>query len=438
MTPNHLHTDAPRGAALETLFIRIAMPARKVNDTWILESLSWLVLDEAGQVQNQGTGDAKTLAELVGGETRCDPDSVIVVVPGEFCLALQVNVPGRSTGQIRRALPFVVEEYLASDIDLVHIAHGPIVRGAPVDCVAVEREIIRNWCAALATVGVEPGTMLSDAELLPARPDEISLFFDHRRILIRTPQQSLVAESDTLPLALAGAMDQLTGDAPVRVRCINGALTELERARIHQSAPVPLRWEREDMDTTGFSALARCWLDSRGGTNLLQGEFAPQRRESPYWQEWRSVAALAGIWFVVALGAYAGQALWADHRAAQLEREIRAVYRNYFPDDQRASTRPLESVRSQLAQHIGAGSSESGFLALTTVLAESLDPAAGMSLRGLTYNDARLELAVDLNARDFAALDQLRDRLASSGVSVDISSAEQQEEFVRARLRLRG
>jgi general secretion pathway protein L len=423
---------------LETLFIRIGAPAHQVVDTWILESVSWVVLDDSGQAIKHGTGDARDLADLVGADLRRDPDRVVAVVPGELCLSLQVTVPGRSIGQIRRALPFVIEEYLASDIDQVHIAHGPISRHAPVDCVAVERTLMQGWCAALATVGITPGVLLCEAELLPYGEDTISVFFDDQRILVRTPSQSLVAEPDMLPLALAGAIEQITGDAPVTVHCIDGTVSELDRAQIDQSSPVPLIWDHTDTGTPGFLALARQWQRGSPITDLLQGEFAAQRRQSPYWQQWRTVAALAGLWFVIALSVQLGQAVWAEYRAAQLDRTVRAAYQSYFPDDPNVGIRSLDGIRSQLAQHVGAGTGHSGFLTLTGVLAESLPEGGGTSLRGITYNDARFELAVDLTAPDFAALDQLRDRLAATGLSVDISSAEQQEQHVRARLRLRG
>jgi general secretion pathway protein L len=423
---------------LETLFVRIAEPARLVRDTWILRSLSWLVLDRDGQVLNQGSGDAQALSELIDPVLRSDPDRVVAVVPAELCLSLQVSVPGRSVGQIRRALPFVVEEHLASDIDQVQIAHGPIQRLVPVDCMAVERQHLRSWCLALGTVGITPGMMLSEAELLPRRADEIQVFFEDARVLIRTPQQSLVAEDDTLALTLAGAVQQLEAERPVHVRCFNGVLTDIEKAQIAQAAPAPLRWVEEETEGPGFVALARFWLADGNGTNLLQGEFAPAPHESASWARWRSVAALAALWFVVALVAQAGQALWADYRAAALDADIRTVYRSHFPEDPRAGFRSPDAMRAQLAQRIGADGGSSGFLALTGLLADALQSGNGTSLRGLTYNDARLELSIDLHARDFAALERLRDRLASEGVAVDISSAEQQDQLVRARLRIRG
>jgi general secretion pathway protein L len=423
---------------LETLFVRITEPARLVRDTWILRSLSWLVLDRDGQVLNQGSGDAQALTELIDPALRGDTDRVVVVVPAELCLSLQVSVPGRSTRQIRRALPFVVEEHLASDIDQVQIAHGSIQRQAPVDCMAVERQHLRSWCLALATVGITPCVMLSEAELLPRRNDEIQVFFDEGRVLIRTPQQSLVAEDDTLSLTLAGAVQQLDAHSPVNVHCYNGVLTDTEKAQIAQAAPAPLHWIEDETEGPGFVALARFWLTDGNGTNLLQGDFAPVPRQNPNWARWRSVAVLAAVWFVVALVAQAGQALWADYRAAALDADIRMVYRSHFPDDPRVSFRSPDAMRAQLAQRIGADGGSSGFLALTGLLADALQSGNGTSLRGLTYNDVRLELSIDLHARDFAALERLRDRLASEGVAVDISSAEQQDQLVRARLRIRG
>ncbi len=432
---------------MERLFVRIAAPAQPVDGGWTLDSLSWVVLDEAGQVFNQGTGDLDALTGLIDENIRSDPDNVVVIIPGEYCLSLQATVPGRATGQIRRALPFVVEEYLASDIDRVHLAHGPIRRGSPIDCIAVDIELLDGWRSALTAAGITPGTLLADADMLPVAVDEVTLFFDEARTLIRTPQQSLVAEDDTLALVLTGAMEQLPPEQLLRVRCINGRLSALDQAQLDQAAPMSLEWLHEDAESAGFIALARGWQTQGTGINLLQGAYTPPRQRHPAWQHWRGVAAMVGIWFVVALAAQSAQAIWADHQAAQLDREIRARYQAYFPEDaRRATTAPLATLRGQMAQRIGDSSGVSGFLALTEQLAAGLAELNGANgsgtvnteLRSLTYHEARMELGVDLSARDFAALDRLRDRLSETGLSVEISSAEQQDNGVRARFRLRG
>src|SRR5580765_6216067 len=112
------------------LFIRIAdVPG---SDPSGLFSLEWLLLDNQGALVSQGSGDPATLEQLVDVKTKQNPDDVVLLVPTEHCLAIRCTVPGRTVGQMRRALPFVVEEYLADDIESMHMACAAIRRNTPV------------------------------------------------------------------------------------------------------------------------------------------------------------------------------------------------------------------------------------------------------------------------------------------------------------------
>src|SRR5882757_656659 len=118
------------------LFIRIA--ASKGADPHELGSLGWLSLDNAGELVSQGSGDLAMLDRLVDLKTMQDPADVVLLLPTEHCLSMRCVVPGKTIGQMRRALPYVVEEFVAGDIDAMHIAAGPIRRNESVDVVVLE------------------------------------------------------------------------------------------------------------------------------------------------------------------------------------------------------------------------------------------------------------------------------------------------------------
>ena len=69
-------------------------------------------------------------------------------------------------------------------------------------------------------------------------------------------------------------------------------------------------------------------------------------------------------------------------------------------------------------------------------LAQGLDRSA--SILSLTYTETRGELGADLLVRDYDELERMKQRLSQMGVAVEITSAEQQDSGVRARIRLRG
>ena len=110
-----------------------------------------------------------------------------------------------------------------------------------------------------------------------------------------------------------------------------------------------------------------------------------------------------------------------------------ALYRDYFPNE----TRVVDPYR-QMAQHIGQPDGEgASFSDLLGQFAAGLADSAEVSMRNVSFNANRNELSAELTIGRFDALDALKDSLAARGLEVDIASAEQQDDGIHARLRMR-
>lgn len=110
------------------LFLRPTTPAGQSEAGWHMDA-QWLACDAAGAVVAQGQADADALAALAEEHWASE---VVLLVPVEHVTWLTIAVPGRSAAQIRRALPFAAEEFLAQDIETMHLAHAPVRAGQPV------------------------------------------------------------------------------------------------------------------------------------------------------------------------------------------------------------------------------------------------------------------------------------------------------------------
>lgn len=418
------------------LFIRPEVPARVDADNTWLDQASWVLLDDAGEVRSQGSGNPMPLADLAGTPALRDADNVVIVVPAEHCLSMQCVTPGRGTAQIRRALPFVIEEYLATDLDAMHIATGPIRRQAPIDVVAIDKTLLRGWVDAVIGLGFVPGRAYGDGALLPERNDGFTVLFDDGRALVRTPTQWLSIDTAALPAALAAAIAEVEPSRELTVDLVNGDLPAIVRADLEQGRESKIAWRTDETDVPTLVHLARTFSSSTAASssiNLLSGEFAPPRRRSESWTRWRSVAVLAGIWVVVGLVAITAKGFWAESRADSLGAEAEALYRDYFPRDRR-----IQDVYRQMSAHIGGGGGQGGdAIALVGELAHVAASGSGNQLRSLSFNGERVELNAEVAVPGFDALDKIKSTLGERGFDVEISSAEQQDQGVLARLRIR-
>ena len=356
-----------------------------------------------------------------------NPANVVVLVPGEHVLTVTTKVPGRSAAQIRRALPYVVEEFIAGDIERIHLVSGAVRRGQPVCCCMIDSGLLQDWLTCLATLGVRPGYLVSEAQLLPIQPRGASVLIDNGKALLRTEDQAATVDRGNLLPALQSLdVDRLT--------LVNGALTDIEAGQLDI-----------DIETTGESApagegtlleyLAGCWLRQHSAVNLLHGEYAAELPRDTGTVKWRSLTMLAAAWLLLGLASMLATGIWFSHRADSLEGASLALYRDIFPNDRTAT---VQNIRRRMRARLGERPDVAGrsIIEFAGELAAVMDQS--MTLVGIDYNEARGEFATELMVGRYDDIDRVREALVARGLSAEITSAEQVEQGVQARLRMSG
>jgi len=385
--------------------------------------VQWCIREDDGSTRAHGRTDAGGLADLIDPAVDWlnDPANVVVFAPAAQVLAVSCSVPGRNAAQIRRALPFAVEEFVATEIENMHLASGPIRRGEPVRCNLVDSQVLEDWLSALGRLGLAPGYLLCEAELLPDAPDRVSLLFEGDSVLVKTAEQAASLDRENLMLALGGLTYR-------ELLLVNGELTELELGQLDDDVEII------DGDTGGEGVLGylmgRFESSPAGALNLLQGPYAPKRKATADWQRWQAVAGLAAVWILAGFVAMVAKGLWSSTQADRLQAESEALYRELFGAQSR-----IVNVRRQFQSALGGDDPQaSSFTDYLGQLAQTLD--RNSAVLSLTYTSTRDELAADMLVKGFEELEALKQGLEQRGVRVDITSAEQQDASVRARLRL--
>ncbi len=414
------------------LFIRVR-PA-DTHPTPDATRCEWLLRDNRGRAVAQETSDLHALKEMIdaGGDfdpiDLADPDNVVVFVPSAEVAWLSCIVPGRRAAQIRSALPFAVEEFLTQDVESMHLAHGTIARGQPVRCALIDRQRITDWLDRLRDCDLRPGHMVPDASLLPCNEVSASVLLEDAEALVRTPEHIASVEASSLPDILQAVRASFgESDDPVGLEIIGG--TQLSLAGIAGSG---FSVRSATLDGSVLEFLASRWEADRPEINLLQGEFAPQRRGSTSPRGWRSVAALAAVWVFTALAVLIGEGYVASHQADALEAESIDLYRSIYPNERRVHN-AYAQMRAKLRQ---SDAGQGTFHVLLGQLAAGTTEGS-ISVRSITFNDSRGELTSELWLPGYAQIDALKLELENQGLTVDISSAEERDDIVRARLRIR-
>lgn len=331
-----------------------------------------------------------------------------LVLPVEAVTSCAVNLPTRKARWLRQALPFAVEELLAEEVELMHLALGEQLADGRHRVFAVRRSWLAGWLALCPTA---PQVIAVDADLLPGQGTA----------LLPLHGRWLLGGENVTRMAL-----QAQDWAQLGPLCVQPQVAWCDP---QHPAPQPV-------DESMAVAEPFVWLAQQPlRNNLAQGEFAVQSSNGQ-WQRWRPLLGLVGMWLVLQWGFNLVQAWHLQRQADDYAAASAALYQELFPQDSK-----LVNLRAQFDQHLqaGAGSGQTRLLGLLAQVSGALAAEGGqVQISQVDFSEARGDLAMQVQAAGFAELERLRERLQDSGLAVQLGSASREGAGVSARVVIGG
>ncbi len=395
----------------DTLLIRLAPRLEGIRD--------WLLVDVDGNIRTPVQTGAPTDA-VIGGARR-----VAVLVPGEDVALHEARVPGgRNRHRLLRAIPFALEEQLASDVEDLHFALGKAAGDDRYPVAVVERRQMDAWASLLRDAGISAHQWVPETLALPCSESGWSLLPEGERVLVRSGDFSgFACDADNLGMVIS----LLAGDDRLP-----------EKARVYGASAVELIGVDVEVDASqrqALNILARGW--SQGPViDLLQGAYSRREEWGRLLRPWKATAALLLAGLLVA-GVSTGVDYYRlTQRQQRLTADIEALYKQTFPDARRIVNprAQMDQQLKELQRRAGGGSAD--FLGMFAETASVVRSAEGISVQGASYRDGRLDL--DLQADNLQLLDSLKQALASSGrMNAQIQSATtDKDQKVKSRIRI--
>lgn len=398
---------------METLLIRLG------HD--LTAPAGWCRSDNPNQVTR---GPLARAAEAAAG-TR-----VVVLVPAVAISLASAHLPMRQRHRQRQALPFALEEQLATEVEQLHFAVATTSHGDTVHSAVVDRAQMRQWLDALQGAGLKPSALIPDLLTLPRTPGEWSLLAEPDGWLLRTSDSDGIAfEPDALGLLLPLALQQAGDRKPVTLHLYAAAAVTDEVERCCAQFGVKL----QRSETSSPLSLLAPGAAAPPVINLLQGEFSLRDERGKQWRPWLPAAVLAGALLLLQAGMAVTRYMALTHEQQRLDRAIDDVYRTTFPDSKR-----IVDAQVQMQQKLDAlrsGHSGQEFTRLLTAAAPALH-GADVELRSLRYSPG--ELDVTLHAASLQQLDQIKQQLTGAGLRVEITGADNGAHGVTGQMSVHG
>lgn len=379
------------------------------------QSISWLIWASHSQ-EVIASGELSGAEQLAALAQRVGSRPVIALVPASDVVLKQVNLPAKPNRQVLQALPYMLEEEQAEDIEQLFLALGATEHqdGQYSQQVAVcQRARLENWLSWLQQAGFSVSRMLPDALLLPEQQLPACIQLQDQWLLKQTRWQVSAVDAawwgDYLQLA---ALPMLTSYSPWP--------EELMQSHQLAAPELPLALLASQLNQQDF--------------NLLQGDYKPKRQVNRNLQLWRSSSMLAVACLLIYL-VQLGLTNWQlSRQSAALQQQSRDLYLQAFPNER------IVNLNLQLQQKLastGAGGEQS-FIHLLFSLQHQLAQVPDISLDNLRYDSKRAELRFQAKGDGFQSFERLKTALEQAGFSVEQGALSNDGAKVQGSVAMRG
>lgn len=363
----------------------------------IEQKISWLVWSPLSQ-DIIASGEIAGVHQLPELAERLGRRQVIALVSAADVSLKKIVLPTKPNKQMLQALPYMLEEEQAEDVEKLFFALGQsgVTEGQYWQQVAVcQKHRLEQWLGWLTDAGFEVQRMVPDALLLPAgtTPNCIQL---HDQWLLRLDEWQAVSVDqgwwqDYLQFA---ASPILTSYSPWP--------EQINQAHQVAEAELPL-------------ALLAKGLTQQT-LNLLQGPYQPKKPQNKYWQQWRSSVVLASLLLVCYL-LQLGVTVWQQQKQlSALSAQLQTEYLQLFPGERIIN---LNRQLQQKLQSVGVAGNEQNFFVHLHVLNQRLAAQPDFKIDSLRYDASRQELRFAASAAGFQSFEQLKNSLEQMGYQVE-------------------
>lgn len=404
----------------------------------------WALYDLKGLKVSGGKASAIDDIQQILMQNGAENVKAVLVWPGNLSFFTSVAVPGKSARFLQQALAFAVEDKVATDIELLHFATatGSSKNGLNVHC--IEKALLLGFYDDVLTGKPEIvlGSAHVDADLLPLEDFDTVISLDGEWALVRSGGRSLRIQTQNLTPLLDSIFltpsDDTERSHRVKVYEHNNGDSDhkILLAEIEQYPGVEV--ELESLSISSLELLAESYFHSGApAIDLCQGDLRIQTDGGGNLRQWAWVAGIAALAFLLQLGVFLGKGMHYQAQAEDLGQQALAAYKQAVPSARNVSvSRLARIIKGKLREAKNEGT-DVGFM---TLLGEAgyqyqqRKNSSQITFTALSYSAQRGELVIELQAKTFEQMDQLKNAIVEAGLSAKISSAVQEDQYFRGRL----
>lgn len=365
----------------ERLIIRLASEASQKQH--------WLIWSE-GEKEIIASGDIDNAAQLKTLTEKAASRHVICLLPGVDVCIKEVPINGTFNRQMQKALPYLIEEELAGDVEKLHFS--VIAKRTDLVHVAVcDKQRMYNWLGWLADAQISCKQFIPEGLALPTPADRNwqAVQLDNHWIVRESKELAWSSELSMFDVFLSCKIEQ---DSQQTIESYSPLLEERRGDWVNDLPTLP-------MELLSVGALS-CKV------NLLSGEFKVKKETNQNIVKWRLPAILAALFFVISC-----VNLYMENRKMEAEvilvkGQVESVYKLAFPSQKKLRyTRVKKKLKTMLSD-MNNSNGASGFLVMLGELAPTFKSNKALTPSSLKYDEKKQEMRILGIASNFQAFEK--------------------------------
>ena len=389
-----------------------------------LDHCYWTLINEQGECISQlSQGSLSDISSMAKGKHA-------TVLLDAACLTLhKVNIPSQNRQRQLQAVPFALEEQLASDIEDMHFALGKKTSAQDLPVISINKSLLDTTLAAFKDAGIYIDLLSTDVLALPFVDNSWTIFIDEDNVLIKTDHDmGYYCDRNNLSVILANLLKKRSTPESIHFYHKDD---DTHAAELLSSIDISLNIKT--YSSHPVEVFAHHLADARQA-NILQGEYTPKREGTVALLPWKSVAALVGLWILVQMLTASIESWQLEDKnlalTSQIEKEFKLANpaAKNFNNMQKRMQRQLQQLQN------GGNDNAPLFLHILSNAAAAFNNKKSIQIQGIVFRSQYVD--IDLQADSLKILDELKNELVVNRKLKVVMSTTVEKNKTRGRLRL--
>ncbi len=368
------------------------------------KAVDWFDINDAGELQShQHFIDLSQCPKL-----NVDAN-LIVLLPGEKVTMTSVKLPKMRASERARAIPFALEEQLATDPENIAVAIGDVMPDGTMAVAVIEAKTLEEQLKALTDAHFYPRALLPDFLALSWESETWSVLLRQQMASIRTGlQNGFSTDTNNLFLFLQLHLEKNKDKKPQKIIFWQDEAV-LDVAQFEKlGVPIETRGESKSLYFDCKN------LSSKPPINFLQGKYRPKTQSSSLKKNWMICGATAAALIAFLFLGHIAQWIYFQHQADSVEKQVMQTYQLLFPGAKEVLEPRFRTAN--LLKKYESASLGSAFIKLLGIAGKTVLTLPDIQVQLVHFENKQLALTV--NAKNVDQLSQWSKALSAEGLQV--------------------